>query len=601
MLAQVNMRCRVAATALTLVPVAAAAGQTEPSMPESEAAVTAYYSVRQWLDEYDLPDPDDQAALVPIGDAAGVCVIVRRSGRVLASADATGDDSSRLTWQAAGRAFTSLQGGQMGELPEMLHVEAARSLTLEVEVAGPLEPMLGRSLRDVGQRLEPGLDGVALRVGDQLATEFPSALRARNAASATGQVVVTLANELGVRELDGILERPDVQLYRFRTIHLVQREIGAAPFRAFRGQEIVPDSAVTTQSIRDATDRLAEHIIRALPHRPVPEEGKRTPRLGLKGSYDPITDSFEPLVARPLEQALLSLALARYANVPGAEHADAARQLAMQTIQELAAVELVEQNPLEDEVACAAVVLAVIEMPGVEGDPAVGAMFGASVESVTGALGAAGPRVLRPHGRALIAAAVSRLLRVRAIPRDQVRSVRDAIDSTWAATPEPNQIGLLPWIGWAELDYGRATGSMVGADKLRLLRALIERTRVGYDGPQDVRGGFAFVGRDGSRSRPTAQSLRPAAFMAAMLREPSLTGAHESGVALGQHLRTVRYVMQLMVRPECLWALRNPDEALGGIRAATWERSQPAAAQALGLLTLSETVLSLAAPADANP
>jgi hypothetical protein len=48
--------------------------------------------------------------------------------------------------------------------------------------------------------------------------------------------------------------------------------------------------------------------------------------------------------------------------------------------------------------------------------------------------------------------------------------------------------------------------------------------------------------------------------------------------------------MQLSVRDSLRSALRNPERAEGGIRAALWDSDQPVPAQALGLLTALETL-----------
>ena len=74
------------------------------------------------------------------------------------------------------------------------------------------------------------------------------------------------------------------------------------------------------------------------------------------------------------------------------------------------------------------------------------------------------------------------------------------------------------------------------------------------------------------------------ALLATMLRHPELTPPADAGVALGQHLQTIRFVMQLTVREPSLWAYRTPARVLGGVRAACWDADQPVAAQALALI-----------------
>ncbi|MHC4591056.1 MAG: hypothetical protein ACYTAQ_17505, partial [Planctomycetota bacterium] len=103
--------------------------------------------------------------------------------------------------------------------------------------------------------------------------------------------------------------------------------------------------------------------------------------------------------------------------------------------------------------------------------------------------------------------------------------------------------------------------------------------------------GLALTG--GGRPAATAQTLRPAAYLAWMVRQPDLTPpAGEAEAALDRVLSTARFVMQLSVREPSLWAYRNPGRALGGIRAAPWDCDQPVPAQALGLVFAAETLAS---------
>ena len=105
------------------------------------------------------------------------------------------------------------------------------------------------------------------------------------------------------------------------------------------------------------------------------------------------------------------------------------------------------------------------------------------------------------------------------------------------------------------------------------------------------RGGFALTA--GDRLTATAQTLRPAAFLAWMVRQAELTPTgDEADAALDRTLSTARFAMQLSVREPSAWAYRYPGRALGGIRAAAWNCDQPVAAQALGLVFAAETLSS---------
>ena len=94
-------------------------------------------------------------------------------------------------------------------------------------------------------------------------------------------------------------------------------------------------------------------------------------------------------------------------------------------------------------------------------------------------------------------------------------------------------------------------------------------------------------------SNATAQSLRPAAYLASMLRDPSLTPPDSMEFALNKHFQTMRFAMQLAIRSSSSWSLRDPSKAIGGIRNALSDTIQPVPAQAMGLLTASETLFSL--------
>jgi hypothetical protein len=99
---QAHTGCGVAAT-LALVgaiimglPGPAPAARLEPRSGDAAEAIdsadviSAWLTLRRWVDEFTLPGLQDAASRIPLPDAAGVCVILRQSGRVVG----TGVDSS---------------------------------------------------------------------------------------------------------------------------------------------------------------------------------------------------------------------------------------------------------------------------------------------------------------------------------------------------------------------------------------------------------------------------------------------------------------------------------------------------------------------------
>ncbi|MHC4948189.1 MAG: hypothetical protein ACYTG1_07995 [Planctomycetota bacterium] len=579
----------------------AVAGPPEP--PAAADVTTAWLEVRQWVRTFsDLPDADHGDARIPLGGASAVHVVLRRAGRVAGTGtDSTGDDL--MVRRAAGRALGAVLGHEsVADLPDDLRGDLGRGLAVELEVAGALVPLLGRTPADLVAPVERGVEGLAVRFRDTLHVRFPSEMLAVNQAGVPERVLVAMLADAGVDpdHLARLVASADVAFYRFGTTHLVQPAPGRSPIAAWRGDVVVPASAVDAAGIRALADGIADHLLRA--RWPAPDDGAARP-LGLMGTYLPHLDEHRPLVAPPVEQALAILALARYASsgVVDADRADAARAAASRLLDDLAAVAPIEDEPRHDAATCAVIAWAALD-DGL--DVPAGAAAALVEDAMRRVLASFAPgrgfdEATRPHTRALLAAALARRLRA-GDERVTAETVRAALEATWASVPEPRAVALLPWIGWAELDLADATGAAPpGADRLRRLLALLDRSRVGPGaGPADLEGGLALTG-DG-RLEVTAQTTRPAVFIARAVRDPRLVEPGPAGAMLGRHLRTVRFLMQLSVRPEIEWSFRRPERALGGLRAAPWDRSQPVPAQALGLLAAVETLESLHARGTAS-
>jgi len=584
---------------LGAITLGALLGQTPPvegpqQYPDAGDVVSAYLTVRTWVDDFSLPAPAESA--FTLGNASGVCVILRRAGRVFGTGvDTTGDDL--MLRRAAGRAMGEVLGTPaVAALPPDEIARTGRALTLELEVAGPLVPLLGRTFAEVAEQLDPGLDGIALRRGDRVAMLGPARMRATNTAGRVEHLLPPLAVDLGlnVLTLSDLARRFDVSLYRFRTTHLAQAAPGDPPFSTVRGDVLVTDEQVTRAAISDLALGVAEHLACAMA--PVEEP------VGLMGTYLPTADRYEPLIAPPAEQALAAWALARYSRLPDLDDQVAARMAACsgRILDELGQVSPGELDPLGSSVACAAIVHAALEhRPFLDGDQRRPMLLEAAVKvrdawtRTSGFVDVEDGSRVPPHAQALIVSAMSRLLAIGWLGFDAA-AVRQAIDDVWDSVPPHRRIALLPWIGWAEADYAAATGQPIAAGPLREMRDLLDASRLGVgaraDDP-DLAGGFSLDQR-----RPwlaTSQSLRPAALLAWMIRQPALTPPEEAQVALGRMLQTMRFVMQVAVRDSLAWSCPDPRRAVGGIRAATWDWKQPIPAQALALVTATETLLSL--------
>ncbi len=577
---------------------AAAAPAWGTPYPDAADVVAAYMAARAWVDDFDLPAPADKAATVVLGDASGVCVILRHGGRVIGiGTDATGD--GLMVRRATGRALSEVLGDPaVASLPAGQVARTGRALTLQVEVAGSLVPLIGRTFADIAGQLDPGLDGVAIRRGEQLAMLFPARVRANNTAGRLERLLPALAVDVGlaVMPLPELARRFDVSLYRFRTTDLAQATPRGPPFQTVRGDVLVLDEAVTRASIEQLARGIADHLAGSIAHVGEP--------VGLMGTYKPSSDRYEPLIAPPLEQALAAWALSRYGGLPNLDAETAARMhaLSRRILEDLSVVTPVETDPLASAVACAAIVYAALEHPTfLAGDRPpplfleAAARVGDGWTRQDGFIDVDEQVPVPPHARALIASAMSRLLAAGMTGIDGA-TARGALDAAWESVPPHGRVALLPWIGWGEAHYAAATGRPVAASKLIELRDLLDAARLDRmalieAGGLDLAGGFEL-----SRQRPglaTSQTLRPAAWLAWMIRHRDFTAPDEASPALGRMLQTMRFITQLAVRDSLSWSCPNPDRAAGGVRLATWNWDQPVPAQALALVTAVEMLRSL--------
>ncbi len=558
-------------------------------MPDAADVVRAWQTARRWVDAFQVPDPGDAAARAAIGGAHGVCLVLRQSGRLVAIAtDSSGANGGDLMLRrAAARALGQvLADPAVAALPRDLLDVAARGLTMELEVAGRPLPLVAGSEWELAEQLDPGLDGVAMRRGDTVAMLFPGQMRAGNSAGRVERLLPALAPDLGlaVLPLPDLARRFDVSIYRFPVTTLVQSSPRGAPFPIVRGEILVTDDQVTTQSLARAAVDLAAHLGASMA--PMDEA------LGLMGTYRPAADRHEPLIAPPFDQALAAWALAHCARIPGIDAEARARMsaLARDILAELDLVAAAEEDPLADRGAGAAIVLAGLGLPGYADGAEPPRIFSEAVRRLSADV-ADGAETLSPNGRALVAWALAGLA-ARGKAGIRLPAVRAAIDGAWSSVPPHQQVTLLPWIAWAEADYaGGPRGPLEHADDLARLRDLLEASRIGEAGPAELAGGLRLA--EGNRLLATAQALRPAAFLAWSVRVPGLTPSADAPAALGRSLATARFLLQLSVRADSTWACANPERAMGGVRAALFDSDQPVAAQAMALATLAETLLSL--------
>lgn len=611
-----------------------------PEHELSEAqAVAAFATARAWLNEFNAPRMNAPESSVVIDRASAVCIILRRGGKMMGVGIDDSGDATMLR-RAVGRAMNEtladpalqslanairhdarqgdgnqkIRDAEAEARLDALRAELGRTLTLELEVAGPRTPLVGATLDALAAKINPGIDGISLRCAQKWSHAFPAQMRLTNLGGEAVRTITNLALNAGISmvEMKDIGAIDDASFYAISTIDLAQAGPASTPVRLFRGEVLVTEDEITRNRISTLADDLAQHILRC--RWPEPPEGQTRLPLGFMGDYSPATDQFSPTAAPPLEQALCALALTRYAQLPATDPARAkdAAVAVRQALRDLAEVAPGEADATEDAAACAAMLMVACDMPSCLGDSAVSKMIQAArlrlestfdqergfieLDADADADGKPGKRAINPMTRAMIACAWVRLLgaKVDVLPAPDAAVIRAALDAAWESTAEPQRVALLPWIGWAEAAYAQVTGeNLAHVEEMQRLASALDRVRVDAKAASidpDLIGGLALTGEFDDRPRPTAQTLRPAAWLAFVASDSRLTPASQQADAWTGQLQNLRFICQLAVSDLRAATLRHPSRASGGICASVWDTRQPVAAQALGLLTAVETL-----------
>lgn len=572
--------------AIAIALVASPARATTP-----EESIDAFRELDAWVRAWSIPDD----APVDLGsDASGVSVTLRLGGRVVGRGVAMRGDSEALA-DAARRAWVEANQRMPVERDALRSErlrEMAQALTIDLEIAGPLTPLFGDTLQAAGASVSPGREGVAARAGERTSAVFPD-LALTASMPPTGALRAALGDlQMPLAALTSLRDQHGVIIYRFETTHLGQLDPDSPPMFLTRGGRLRTLADVSPAGLRDLGDRVTTHLL--LRRWPGEEP------FGFIGTYLPARGAFaDPAAPTPRAQAMAALALACWAD---ARQSERAREGAILALRDLANVHESEQAPATDPVGAAVAMmtlaeLGAIEAPGFDLDAFRDLMRETLRAAYTGDAGFAGG--LRPPEQAVVAAGLTTDAELRPLARDAVRRL-------FRETAPPTLPALMPWLGWAELSLAEPGERIPSEIALLDFRSLVWRhqlTAAGLD-PRDadLAGGVVFTA--GGAALPTDQTLRPLAFLATMLGEPSLTTRDRLPGEFGRLMRSLRFLAQLTAGEAAARMYPDADRAIGGVRAALWDQRMPLESSAMGLLTLAETLRSLekrtGGPADAN-
>lgn len=541
--------CAVMWTTALVLGRPAAAQAPSPAAPSAVTAMQAYEQIEPWVRSLAVP-----ADAVGIAEVGGACVTLRLRGRVVGRGVAIGRgaatlaDAARLAIEDARDDLSPVNDAGAAERA----LFEASSLMIALELAGAPVPIDEATYTGISASISPGTEAVAVGLGNQADAVFPLEMlfTGQQAGSAVSRLVSELSGDplLGGRQPGELMVDAGAGFFRLRTTAVAQTTPTDRPRVLYRGGRLVELREVAT---RAELDRFANELAAWLV------------RHGGVGTYLPTNDS----VLDPADEATAALrafALARAVTVLGdgaAFDAEAVRSLV---------------SGLEPR------------------EPVAGALAGLARHEIglEPRFVPSDPGETSRVGRAIVACALARTGQpgFAAEQLAQLRSVDNAAQL----------VGVMPWFGWAEIEL--AEGDIPSAIALRQMRETVTDFQLTASdaGPEnlDLVGGVVFT--SGAVPLPTWQTARPVAFLATMLRDGRLTEAGEIDGELADVLRGIRFLRQLSARETECFMYREPAEAVGGVRAATWDQSMSADATAMTLLAVLETLESIDAIAAAE-
>lgn len=568
--------------------VAAEVGQP----PSPDVSMKAYRAVEDWVRGWKV---GDEAAPV----CAAASVTLRMDGEVFGRGVAMGDKCiAAATKQAMAEAEPKL-GVPRDALYQETLKDLAKRITISVQLAGELVPVVVKDAADAASSIAPGLEGAGARLGDRTAVMFPERMLTLGTepGPALASLVGKLADDpaLAVVPLSMLAKDHGAVFYRFKVSHVAQVKAGDSPRFLQRCGRVVPSDQIDTEGLKRWADKLAAALM---------SRGWAGPeKYGMAGTYEPIRGEFQPRFASAIEQGLSAFALWKYQSTlglagrttPGVE--PRVGDWLEAWARALAVVEPGEVDPAADA-ASAAVTVRLFDYLHV--NPTYGAFAGTFKEFNEPDMMALKKRcvdkltpIMKEGGSALPETERALVLFLGADQRHNIDPNPSAVSALYVQLGPAKLVAAMPWLGWADQQV-HAKGELPAAVALREMRSMLWKHQLqDEDLPwdqKDLAGGIVF---STSSPVPSWQAARPLAFVASMLRDLQLTEDREVSEELLHLLASLRFLRQLTAGESECFMYRKPDQAIGGVRSSLWDQRMPPEATAMTLMAVCETLKSL--------
>lgn len=613
---------------------AAAAEAPELAWADGEAA---FDWVQGWVrSEKGVPD-DAELPDRPVTGLFGVYVTLREDGKVLGRGQALRSDVAKaidvpgpmvqvapLLAAATRQALDDLRDKQMKRAVELniADPDLFKAALMATRQRAQVDVQLGHSLESIVLPLDakddavfatfaPGFHG--LRLAGPLTGKadyaWPATELARN--TSPSQLFLRLLDQQGYAadELALVAKADGPALQRFEVIHVV-RPRQAQPRRTLiRGNLILPRQNIDGRTLAGLSERTARYLDQLI------YTDSNTGQMGVRGTYKPSLERYSPEWSDLREAALVCYALNRHARVTldaggGGETTRARSQRVLRLIEMLAPSAIPQGKPPK-HLSAAFLLLSLCESP-VRLKPqqlVLRDRLGQALVELWHPEGG-GYRVQADSDTRLSRASASVITYALAAWHQQTRS-QTLAEPVWSVLDElieinaddPRVIDLL-WVSHAIDKAGPALAQAqdkpdqaaktlaewneARADYLDLLSEQQLRGKPVL-GPNDVAGGFILKqAPPGSPPNPTWQSAMPLAYICIGMRNDSIVPTDKQFGPLLTAGLGARFIGQLMVSESSAYYIREPDAALGGVRATLWDNTLYPDCSAMALIALAE-------------
>ena len=552
---------------------------------------------RKWLDEQvlqyplDLKPPDftKGVSLSPTFSVTAAGVVLRLNGRPVGQAWSKQNPECSLCLSTA--LLNALRQANndrvLAALPLTQRASAAQQLSLEIEFVGDTRPLTGDHVDALALRIDNGRQAMAIRAGDRWAFSLPSLQQSLNQTQLPWYTMIVLARDVGVEAgADKKYQLPQgVVVYRADTVRLAQIKPKDAPFLVSRAMVTVPLVDITASALDDMAVAIAAHLESRIRNCDglSPEIAATLQALGPAGEYQPALGSLTQQVCSPLEQGMSAFAMAQFSQMNFSEKDRlAARAFVETTLHSLQQVVGEEKDPLQNPAAAAACLLACQTMNHCVvswGNPEC-EEWQKKLKATVLAQFQLDPRT-DVQTWALCAAALA---------QDLPEEVAKGLQSVWNIRPVGALLSASPWLLLAQQRLENAPDLSSAINAWKLLEIMLMENqltrKLDPDLAADLEGGWPIL-TNGVTSA-TAQSSRPTLALALSMNSKIVGVSNSHDVNMESLKLALRFLKQLQVDQASCYAFRDAGKALGGIRAAPWDSSQPLGANATTLLAILE-------------